>query len=81
MKRRDIEDYIIDINKKLKKLHFKLTHKYNYTIELFLLNETQELVPVFIFKTIIFEGTKKECYNFLHSFMNIVSLTKMEGVI
>lgn len=75
MTRKDLENYICDINKRLIKIQFKLGHQYDYyTIELFLLNENQE----YRYQSIAFAGSKKECYNFVESFMSVLFVSKTE---
>lgn len=77
IKRKDLENYICDVNKRLIKIQFKLGHQYNYyTIELFSLSNDE--IPVYKYKSIAFAGSKKECYNFLESFMSILFASKTE---
>ena len=79
IKLKDLENYVCDINKSLNKIRFKLGHQYDYyTIELFILDKKQKIGHVYMFNSIIFGGTKKECYNFLNSFMDILFLSKTE---
>ena len=79
IKLRDLENYVNGVNRTLTKIQFKLGHQYDYyTIELYVVEFSNKLVDGYSYKGNIFGGTKQECYNFLNSFMSILSLGKIE---
>ena len=79
IKIKELDNYIISINKQLDKIQFQLGHQYDYyTIELYIVESVKESCAVYNFKGIIYGGTKHECYNFLASFMHVLSLGKIK---
>ena len=78
MKIRDLEAFIHNINRGLNKIQFDVAHQYGYyTVELFV-RDYKEQLKTFIYKCNIYAGSKKECYEFINSFINIISYAKIE---
>lgn len=78
MRIKDLEQFIFNVNSGLDKIHFKLGHQYNYyTIELYLRDYTEE-TEIYRYRCIIYTGNKKDCYDFINSFSNILKYAKLE---
>ena len=78
MKIKELEAFINNINRGLNKIQFDVGHQYDYyTVELYVLDDKEQL-KTFIYKCNIYAGSKKECYEFINSFINIIRYAKIE---